>query len=218
MAARTKRVGWPPFLMAVVSAIATLLMGCGPGPAATRPAASAREVESIPVVRPFALERAGEQAAFDVVLPEDGDRRDVVVGVRAVHDPRDPARRESGTRVLRYLGDADIPVEVRVARWSNGAWSPVTLSKMRIDHVNRHYEYRPHPEPVFRRHRAAHWDGGELIDAGLWNLQYAYFEHEFAVFGETTPGRYRVTVRTLEAHPALEGTPYELVVGRRRRY
>lgn len=218
MAAGLERVGRPLSLMAVVSAIATLLMGCGPGPAATRPAASAREAGPIPVVRPFALERAGEQATFDVMLPEGDDRRDVVVGVRAVHDPRDPARRASGTRVLRYLEDADIPVDVRVARWSNGAWSPLTLWQMRIDDVNRHYEYRPHPESVFRRHRAAHWDGGELIDAGLWNLEHAYFEHEFAVFGETTPGRYRVTVRTLEAHPALEGRPYELVVGRRRRY
>lgn len=217
MAATAGRLRARLIRTAAAASVAVLLAGCGSGPAATR-AANPREAGPIPVARPFALERADEQAVFDVVLPEDGDQRDVVVGVRAVHDPRDPARRAPGTRVLRYLDEADIPVELRVERWSQGTWSPVTLSKMRIDDVNRHYEYRPHPGPVFRRHRAAHWDGGALMAAGLWNPDYAYFEHEFAVFGTKTPGRYRVSVRTLEAHPALEGTPYELVVGRRRRY
>lgn len=202
--------------------IALLLIACSPARAPARPAAD-RTSGPIPVVRAFALHRAGETAEFEVELPdsrEQGRLREVFIGVRAVHDPRDPARRDDATRVLRHLEAADIPVHLEVHRWMGGTWMPVTmvtLVELPSDGAARH-GYRPHPSPVFRRHRAAHWDGGELQRAGLWNPDLAYFEHEIAGFRTATPGRYRISLRTLEAQPALEGLPYELVVAHSRRY
>ncbi|GAB2505856.1 hypothetical protein [Lysobacter humi (ex Lee et al. 2017)] len=204
----------------LAAGLALVLAACGPARPDARPAAD-RTAGPIPVVRPFALERAGASATFDVELPdvrEGGHLRSVFIGVRAVHDPRQADRQDMGRRVLRYLDQAAIPVRLTVHREVAGAWQPVTLMTMRLDGAGDDARYAPHPDPVFRHHRPAHWDGKALIDAGLWNVDLAYFEHEFAALGAYEPGRYRISITTLEAHPALEGLPYELVVAHRRRY
>lgn len=204
----------------LAAGLAVLLGACAPPRPTARPAAD-RTSGPIPVARPFALERAGAAATFDVELPdarEGGHLRSVFIGVRAVHDPRVAERQDVGRRVLRYLDEAAIPVRLTVHREVGGAWRPVTLMTMRLDGAGGDARYAPHPDPVFRHHRPAHWDGKQLIDAGLWNVDLAYFEHEFAALGAYEPGRYRISITTLEAHPALEGLPYELVVAHRRRY
>lgn len=169
----------------------------------------------IPVARPFAFETAGSHAEFEVVLPDarlDGWPRDVFIGLRAIHDPHQPDPGKRGPRIQHYLQERDIPVRLKADRRVGKTWHPVTLVTMHIDDANKLYEYRSHPDPIFRRHRPANWDSGELLRAGLWDVELAYFEHEIAGIRDPVAGRYRISITNLQSHPELTGAPYEVVV------
>lgn len=201
--------------------LALVLLGLAVACAPTRPQPASRESGPIPVVRPFALERAGSHAKFGIELPdtrEDGRLREVFIGFRAVHDPRPADSFQKGRPVMRYLMREPIPIRLEVHRWTGNAWQPVTMMKLGRDGKGQATHYVPHEDTLYRRHRPAHWDGGELIDAGLWNHDLIYLEHEIAAFHTPAPGRYRVAVTNLEAHPLLEGMPYQIVVAHSRRY
>lgn len=214
---RTMRAMARPFLMAALLASIALALG-----ACARPReSSAPHVDTIPVVKPFALERAGTRVAFEFEIPGQLDRgslRGVSIGFRVRYRPREDSHAQDD-RVRAYLDEAAMPIRLIVQRWEAGQWVPVTLvTLVTLNKKNRagSYAYLPHPDPVFVNHGPAHWDAGELARHGYWDEALAYGDHYIAGFQRAEKGRYRLELETLAGHPPLEGSVYELVIAHRR--
>lgn len=177
--------------------------------------------QRIPVVKPFALERAGTRMAFEFEIPGErhqGRWRSVSIGFRVQYLPSKDNDAQD-RRVQAYLQEAEMPMRMTVQHWRDGRWAPVTLVTLitlREGHGPGEYEYRPHPDPVFKNHETAHWDAMELTRSGYWGDATFYGNYKIGGFPDPRPGRYRLEFETLQEHPALSGSTYELVVAHGR--
>ena len=197
---------------------ALLLNACAPHKAAPSPKAGI-----LPVVVPFAVDRAGTKLTLEFEVPyalyPDAPKpllRSVFIGVRRVED-KGGGENELKEWTLRndYLIREFVPVRLKLDRWENGQWTPAAMHEKHENSQDRtgRVWYEPIADNgVVQGLDSADPDYMELEAIGQDQHDKSYATYEFVAISPPTPGRYRLDIESLKDHPAIRGLTFELIV------
>lgn len=164
--------------------------------------------KELPIVLPFALDRAGESSSVDADIParKEGQGELVMIGFRVAVPSGDFEMHDA-------LEKARIPVRVSVTRESSSGPESVPVFSRRYVAGQGLLEIPVRPDSYSDEKSAmVNADGGALSSAGLLVAGQNYAEFAFVTFKPPSTGRYRFEVRTEGARPELAGVPGELLI------
>lgn len=193
--------------LAVAGLLVLAATACNGGGAAEKEKQSMSGSE-LPIVRPFALDRADESLSIDANIPprKEGQGELVMIGFRvaipsgnfAMHDKLETAR---------------IPVLVTVTRDSSTGPEPVPVFSRRYVAGQGLLEIPVRADGYSDEKSAmVNADAGALSSAGLLVAGQNYAEYAFVTFKPPAPGRYRISVQIKEASPDLTDLASELLI------
>lgn len=206
--------------MAALALCATLLMpACSQqsprGGALVASAGSPR----FPVAVAFPLDRANATATVEFELPdtrENGVLRPVFIGFQSFGKGRNltDAESEKASEEMERLGTDPVPLRVRLERVERRSAEPSPdLQEMQPRrNAEGRYVYVPMRGDVATEHPATGEDSDALLKAGRYDVENYYLTHEIARIVPPTPGRYRLSIESLEDQPALHGLSFRLIV------
>lgn len=184
-----------------VTALALALGGCsavGPGVAATQGASDAGVLVA-PLKIPMPLDKAGHKidVTFDIPEPPKGERaRGYFLGLRILFAP--------ATGQVPLLESHPVKVRVTMYRLQSGAERPVEFVRLeRVGSLHGPGQYVPVPiKDDVAVSRGSHT---EYSDAPPRTPDASTRVLEFAAPRDSSAGRYRLRVETLDDLPALAG-------------
>lgn len=205
--------------MAALALCATLLMpACSQqsprGGALVASAGSPR----FPVAVAFPLDRANATATVEFELPdtrENGGLRPVFIGFQSFGKGRNltDAELKKSRAQMQHMRTDPIPFRIRLDRIDSSGEQGVALHEMQPGRNAQGYPfYLPVQGNVATKHHPTGEDSDELLQAGLYDVENYYLTHEIARIVPPAPGRYRLSVESLEDQPALRGLSFRLIV------
>jgi hypothetical protein len=206
-----RRAGTSILLCALTMLAVAVLTGCGRGTESPRPAQqitkeNAAMRSEVPLVRPVALDKAGEVVNLEFGLPPpiENASSTLLIGLRVVTPDSDDALKRSSEIIRSHLS-----ARVRLLRIEQDSITQIPLFRNTPDLRGRIAIGADGTVPGVT---SSDVERTQLMNKGL--LDESLFQ-DVLMFAETQdalPGHYRLTIELQEDHQGLGPEPVELLI------